>query len=258
MKNSRIFEILLLFYLYFFEFTRFIHTFANISLKKSRFALFSKKRLLFNRFWFWLKSFWNFISYWNERDFTTFSNYVTWNEVKSYFISSWNKRKPHFISFHTIILINIVWIKQRTSAKSLRLSCLSHLFSFRKLLTIDVLLESFQFIELFNLIFFISSDCIVIWHTIRDHMSSLRSRSWSWSCCLCFALILRVFFSLTFSASFRFLFFLCLFVILIIIDSFLLIRWFYWLIDSFIRRCDIEYVDFIQIYLLVFTYRKTL
>ena len=115
MKNNRIFGILSLFYLFFI----FIFSNSHVSftrsqtfrMKRNRFALFSKKdffsiekKLLFNWFWFWLKSFWNFISYWNKRDFISFSDYVTWNEIKFYFILFWNERKIHFISFHTIIL----------------------------------------------------------------------------------------------------------------------------------------------------------
>ena len=47
-------------------------------------------------------------------------------------------------------------MKQRISAKFLRLSCFSHFFFSRKLLIIFFLLESFLFIELFNLRFFFS------------------------------------------------------------------------------------------------------
>ena len=51
-----------------------------------------------------------------------------------------------------------------------------------------------------------------------------------------------------------------------ILDSFLfsdektmsVLQWIDWLIDLFIRRCDIEYVGPMRVYLLVFTYRKTL
>ena len=117
LKNSKIFESLprfYPFYPYFFRvYTLYSHARRHFAWKEVILHSFRKKiekRSLFNWFWFWLKSFWNFISYLNARDFTSFLDYVTWNEIKFYSILFWNERKTHFISFHTITLLDTMTI----------------------------------------------------------------------------------------------------------------------------------------------------
>ena len=123
LKNSRIFETLPLFCPYFTPILLNSHALftrsQTLCMKRSRFALFSKKRLIFNwfwfwleKFWFWLWSFWNFILYWNEREFTLFFNYVTWNEIIStlfYFEIKWKLISFHFIRSFCWYHLIVVW-----------------------------------------------------------------------------------------------------------------------------------------------------
>ena len=138
-------------------------------------------------------------------------------------------------------------MRQRISAKSLRLSCLSHLFffskiienrrSFKKLLIHWIIqFDIFLFIKLCS-----SLTCdtwLYVFATFTFMIVIILSLSCLHIACISFVSIFSV--------------------VSISLSRLALICNFDWLIDSFIRRCDIEYVGPMRIYLLVFTYRKTL
>ena len=67
-------------------------------------------------------------------------------------------------------------------------------FFFQKLLKIDVLSESFEFIELFSSYFFLN--CVTVWYTKRDHKLSSHLRSWSWSFYFCLVFVTNISFVL--------------------------------------------------------------